>query len=274
MLRMNYVDRAGDILENRINNGLKKVSVPFLEINMRILFSYILLFIVLIILPSCRNNDEQNNSGSKQKNTKTITASSERADGGDEMPEYSSLFTPLTEQKFQDVRDADDQFTDIYIVWDRRLNPDSRGIPQLICRLYLYAGNMLNLNSYDLVDNYEGNYITDDDTIPLTNEINHIFTKLEIDSIFDYLELNADYFFNNAEYNGAATHLSSGEMMCNGNYTFTLMIGDPLFLNNSWQEQYYPSWAISKCIDEYPAPEHPLYGLFQILENDFIDEFE
>ncbi|MFH1515592.1 MAG: hypothetical protein ABIG42_09055, partial [bacterium] len=187
---------------------------------------------------------------------------------------YNFAYTPLTHAKFQDIRNNVDLFTAVNISYKKSVNPDQNGHNQFLSRFYLDAGDNFSSGYYNDISEYEGTLVYRDRTVPIEEEKLHVFSKDDVDAIFDYLAINQEYFFDGAEYEGLdIPYLSDGINICNENYTFTFSFSDPYFLEEAFQEQYFPAWAISKCVDEV-YPDSPLYGLFQILENDFISQFE
>lgn len=170
--------------------------------------------------------------------------------------EYCS---PLDAARFKSVINNSDHFSNLYISYSSPL-----GFLGVYGKLPYYGFNF----SISDIQNYEGELLTSRINRQ-SNAYSHKFTPSEMQVIFDYVSQNSEYFFNNREYEGKypppvlLTMLS--EPLCSGSYVFSLKIGEP----NKEEEL----WAIHKCMNEYPAPDHPLYGLFQMLDNDFITKF-
>lgn len=170
--------------------------------------------------------------------------------------EYCS---PLDASRFKSVISNTDHFSSLYISYSNPL-----GFLSVYAKSPTYGFNF----SISDIQYYEGELLTSR-VNRQSNAYSHKFTISEMQAIFDHLSQNSEYFFNNEEYEGKypppvlLTMLS--EPLCSGSYVFSLQVGEP----NKEEEM----WAIHKCIDEYPVPDHPLYGLFEMLENDFSTKF-
>ena len=242
---------------------------------MKTLYHILLMFSLIgtLFLISCQNGS-QDVEDTTNKNTEDKQLSLQKDSAADTLPGHSNLFSPLTQQKVNDIRNAGSNFTDFEIFYYKAYNFDESGQPLEIQKVHFRSGDSFKVTTFNDISVFEGDLSHYDRSLPLMTEKTASFSKAEIETILNYLNANASYFFNHDEYNGQPEYLASFDLMCRGNYEFALEIGDPIYFDQSWHDPYFPAWAISKCVDEYPAPEHPLYGLFQILENDFIDEFE
>jgi hypothetical protein len=97
------------------------------------------------------------------------------------------------------------------------------------------------------------------------------FTFKEVSNLLDYISSNENksYFFSGEEYDGKDIPYQSALSYPDvKKYNLSIMFYKPK------TDQNNECWAIFKCVDEYPAQGTPLYGLFQMLENDFITQFE
>lgn len=134
------------------------------------------------------------------------------------------------------------------------------------CSYGEYKGNFL----LSTINDYQGELLQTSGTPLQTTADTLDFSASEVQDIFDYLSQNSDYFFNGEEYEGIypppVEVYSSWTPLCSEQYIFCLQIGEP--------NEFDTSWTINKCVDEYPSPDSPLYGLFELLEDDFISQFE
>ncbi|MCD6217536.1 hypothetical protein J7L05_06720 [bacterium] len=248
------------------------------KLNLAIFLMICLLVITCLNACSQRRNPDTSVNPDNEKRNEAVAGQSDSnkdtSSNADVKYEIDYAYTPLTHVKFQDIRNSVDLFTAIDIYYKKSVNPDQNGHNQYLSRFYLDAGGSFSISHYNDISEYEGTLVYRDLTVPIEKEKFKVFSKDDVNAIFDYLEANHDYFFNGNEYEGLEIpYLCQGINICNANYIFTLSFSDPYFLEEAFQEQYFPAWAISKCIDEV-YPDHPLYGLFELLEDDFISQFE
>jgi hypothetical protein len=206
---------------------------------------------LLLFLVSCKNVCGHDSSTNINRKSNEINNSPST-----EAPGVQVVYSPLTYDKFVSIRSNNDQFAHIgiFYVFASEISD---------YRLLIQAGNFKTTRLLDSITSYKGSLY--DSTIYKHSETN--FTPEEVDLILNYLEYedNEDYFFDGSEYPYYPFE-SISPIICNGNYKFCLEIIKP----NSMKD----AWGIHKCVDEYPAPDHPLYGLFQLLEEHFISQFE
>lgn len=170
------------------------------------------------------------------------------------------LYSPLTFDKFNDVMNGIDSLTSIHFGHSNYQDD--------ILHLDIVAG----LHFPSLFEDYLDYHGVIRQTIRSPREFRYYereFTPNEVEAVYDYLIDNSAYFFNNEEFDGIypppIPSIGGTYVFCSGKYDFSLEISDP--------DEPFEVWAIAKCVDEYPAPDHPLYALFEMLEDDFIDQF-
>jgi len=170
-------------------------------------------------------------------------------------------FTPLTYEKYNNFMNNIDTFCIVAIVY--RQTPNTSGEHK---QFYLHAGgggNNFTLSSFQV---YDGS-LSKRTINPIVDSFeDRQFDASEVQEIFNYLGANNTYFFDGSEYDGQNPLQTEYFWFCRKNYIFVLSFFD--------SQDASCAWSIQKCVDEYPAPEHPLYGLFQLLEEHFISQFE
>lgn len=237
-------------------------------------FALSLITIVFFILISCQFSKH---AGSKAhadniKNPQDdgISAtSSNRTIMIDTMRIYHAEYTPLTLEVLQDIRNGNITFSEFRIIYSKNFRRATGS--GSINELELKAGPRWKEHDYTVIDEFTGTYI-DKSVITGIEPTKVAFTKAEVDSILDYIENNPVYFFNHEEFDGADEYLSRFWGICYDVYTFSISI---IKLERPPEdEHYYYAWGITKCAEEYPEPDHALYELFEMLEDDFISQFE
>ena len=169
-------------------------------------------------------------------------------------------YTPLTYEKYNGFINNTDTFCIVTIIC-RQLSDTGE---QKAIILQAGRGNQnLTLGSIQV---YDGDL--DRRTInPIDDSyLRKQFAESEVQEIFNYLGNNNVYFFSGSEYQGHSQIQTTSRFFCREDYAFALIFYAPL--------NPLAAWSIQKCLDEYPAPDHPLYGLFQLLEEHFISQFE
>jgi hypothetical protein len=178
-------------------------------------------------------------------------------------------YSPLTYENFSAIHNNNDEFKAFVISYMSKSNFDLNGVAKDRDSLLIQYIKTKNPDHLNGEVTYKGDLETINESMNTMNELflKREFTPQEVEAIYKYImdEDNRDFFFDGSEYKGQDPYISPLAFICDGNYRFSLSIQNP----NDRQS----SWAIHKCVDEYPAPDHPLYGLFQILENDFISKF-
>lgn len=230
---------------------------------------------ILMIITSCYQNTELKSSDgydgksedsdkSKSRQTDdTVTAKSEASH--DHM-----AFLPLEVTQFQNITSSSTPFSVLSLDY-RHVTIDQSGDKLTNSVIFSILYGRPRLPAYfNSVNELEGGLIISDYE-NISEEIkNHTFTTSEINVIFNYLLANQSYFFNADEFDGLTLpYITSNERIVGGNYEFVLVFYDP----ECDSLQYDLGWMISKATDEL-TPNHPLYGLVQLIENDFISQFE
>jgi hypothetical protein len=186
-------------------------------------------------------------------------SNSDKTDLSMEIHFIQEYYTPLDLATFNAILNDTQNISGIGIYYSK---------PWAILSIPVNNGSLDNL--FSEINSYQGELLQTSGTPLQSDAYSHDFSASEIQDIFDYLLQNSDYFFNGEEYEGIypppIEAITIFEPVCSGEYAFSLHIGFP--------NQMVESWTIHKCIDEYPYPDHPLYVLFEMLENDFIPQFE
>jgi len=229
-----------------------------------LIFTLILISIVLYInikpiLPIGRANpDDHNNS---------IGNTSEKyCSYGAQCYEYS----PLTFQKYSQIIEGNEPFTVISVKYGFDANQGDSN-PEGNKSLILSGGLYFRSKYFNEITEIEGHLMK----VEQGTHIHHydkIFSVSDLDVILSYLETNHEYFFNGSEYEGLdIPYVTYFPSFKNEKYQFTFAIFDPIFVDSSYTSEHLPAWAISKCMDE---PDPILQGLIDILETNFISQFE
>ncbi|MCD6218537.1 hypothetical protein J7L05_11885 [bacterium] len=238
-----------------------KISIP-----KRILYLSLSLCMIITILVfyGCGNNANVESKADKE---------SERIVKSESLP-YVAIYSRLTYEKFQEIRDDTYPVSYISINYARLGNYDQYNRAQEVSKLSLKATLRKRTgNPFTLFIDYDGYYyyVRLDVTPDIYESKKHTFSANEINAIFDYLEENdnEDYFFNGLEYTGLPQPYESPSVDFddteNANQYVTIGFREPGTI--------YNEWAISKSM--FADDPHPiLQGLIDILEDDFISQFE
>ena len=188
---------------------------------------------------------------------------------------YVAIYSQLTYEKFQSVRADTDQIADISISFGYYKNYDQQyASAQEWMFLHMSASPTYRSGaSLSTFTDIKGSYKYD--RVDVTPEIHekkkHVFSASAVnDLIFDYLEEddNENYFFDGSEYTGLPQPYESPDIHIadmEHSYFVTIAFREPGTI--------YNKWAISKSTDT-ENPDTILAGLIDILENDFIGQFE
>ena len=170
-----------------------------------------------------------------------------------------NYYSPLDASRFSAIINDTQHFGSIFIYYRN---------PSATLKLSLDTSNLDN--RFSDIELFQGELFQTGGIPPQSNVFSHDFSALEVQEIFDHISENSAYFFNGEEYEGLYPPPietdSIYEPVCSDEYIFTLQILEP--------NQFDDSWTIHKCLDEYPDVGHPLYNLFEMLEVDFISQFE
>ena len=170
--------------------------------------------------------------------------------------------SPLTHEMFLNIRNNITPFSFLYLVYQK---DDGYYVTQF----QITAGSISNAYYMNSFETFLGGIIKFHNN-PITfekHEHGKPFTYDDVSLILNYLEQNNEYFFDGSEFSGLPIpYESTKPSVCMLNYNFILSFDDI--------DDGKDCWGIYKCLDEYPAPDHPLYALFQLLEEHFISQFE
>ena len=201
------------------------------------------------------------NLQSCNKKNQEYPASKKQTQGKPAPPTHISFFVPLTYEKFQAIRNNNDQFSCINIAY---ISKDSTKWS----RLYLPAGDMGSTRYFSSLTKIEGGLSVElfNAPPPRHHGYDKTFTISDLNSILDYLAENSDYFFNGDEYSGLNLPVQSTDVLiCHDNYSFGLAIYEPGSATNAW--------GIHKCVHDPPGNDSPLHDLFEMLDDDFVSQF-
>jgi hypothetical protein len=237
------------------------------------LLAILLISILLLcstLVSSCRSYEsskkETNATQHSKAHGKSGSLNSTADRSADVKSEFYAEYTPLTLGKLQAIRSGTDEFHSIEITYSGLFGQQEQKRGSLI----LNTEQPWVIKDYTMVDVFDGLFIQrNDDNIWEPVRFKGTFTKSDVNAIINYIENNSVYFFNHEEFNGETTILSETEGLCSGIYSFSITIIKPDVIPGAL---YDYAWFIDKCVGEYPTPDHPLYGLFQMLENDFISQ--
>jgi len=191
----------------------------------------------------------------------TEKSSSDKTNLSNEIHFIQEYYSPLDVTTFNEILNDTQNFCGILIYYSKPWA--SLSIPD-------NNGSLDNL--FSDINSYQGELLQTSGTPLQSNAYAHNFTASEVQDIYDYLLQNSDYFFNGEEYEGIypppIEAITIFNPVCSDEYKYAFI------LHISQPNQMVESWTIHKCVDEYPYPDHPLYDLFEMLENDFIPQFE
>ena len=228
-----------------------------------------LLFLMLFIMLSCNNQ---------------LPKETEKANGiiskdASKIYRHKDGFSPLTYSKYNNIISNNDQFTDLDFTYARYLDPDPDGRPTKVDIFHLRAGDSLERCYFNSINEFDGELNIWDNNIPTKESYEKTFTVNDFNSILTYLNNHNDYFFNGYEYEGLGTPpiLVGNLRFTTKKYNIALAFYDPSMLSPGGYHGYSPCWAFSKSSDhpEIPDdPDHILQGLIDIIETNFISQFE
>lgn len=211
----------------------------------------ILVFSLIINFSSCKN-----------QNAKTdITKKAHQS----QLPQYSARYSPLTYGKFLAIRNNQDPLSKVDIDFKIILDPDQYGIFQNREELILqtYETDSLTLNYFEI---YLGDYNHEVDNAnpPIELFLERQFTPSALDVLYNYLDANHEYFFNEQfdAFDTGYVH------MCEAQYMFTIAFYEP----TSGYETSYNALAFSKCSDN--NPDSIYQGLINLIQTNYLSQFE
>jgi hypothetical protein len=187
---------------------------------------------------------------------------------GFEFPEYVCAFSPLTLDKFNDIKSDTEVIYTISLSYHEFYNFDENGNPLQAKILDVDGGIAGNASNFSEIDKY---YIVFSKLNDRSLEEENREDDAECDAagvveVMNYLGApgNREYFFNGEEYSGLQLpYMSDTGYINSDNYVFVLNFTDINDVNHCW--------VISKCIVE---PNEIWQGLIDILEENFISQFE
>ena len=230
---------------------LKRLNI----MSIRIMMIILLILMIPYIQQGCKRINDEN---------KGILRNLVSSENKKEVNLPDNNHSPLAYDKYIALKSNTDTFSEMMLIYDKNNNNYHED-------LTIIAGNLTLAFYLDQIEVFEGHLgIRDWRTIPGTSEgYDRSFNIQDLALVFDYLEQHHDYFFDGAEYIGLEIpFVTPRTCICDleRNYKFSLLFFEPNGIDHCW--------SIHKCVDEYPSPEHPLYGLFQLLEEHFISQFE
>jgi len=210
-----------------------------------------LILVITLTLPFCKNNRHMPANSTKKVDQSLL-------------PQYSARYSPLTYDKFLSIRNNQDAISTMDINYSTIKDPDQYGVFQDLEDLLLQTQgtHSLTLNLFPI---YLGSYDhrVDNANPPVDLFLEKEFTPAELDVLYNYLNANHEYFFNEQ----FDTFDSEYVHMCEAQYMFTIAFFEPTDSYNT----PYNAWAFSKCSDN---PDQIFQGLIDILEDNFITQFE
>ena len=233
---------------------------------MKISLVLIVVFVLAstILIPGCKNEEVPDSQ--LQTRTASIVNNSESL-------AYIARYTWLTYSHYQDIIADNYSISTIAIEYAAHKNYDQYNSPQEVTGLALNSNIGRNGGLFSSHSIYKGDY-------QYYNLVGGGFDKLHLrrtflssevnDLIFDYLEEgdNEDYFFNGNEYtdnNLPIPYEHEGGPFGEGDNWVIISFREP--------GTVYDRWGISKSM--FADDPHPiLQGLIDILEDDFITQFE
>lgn len=252
---------------------------------MRIIFNSIKYFFIilcfmiinLLFFINCKNSSERDNlaehrNSIKKHDKSVLILDGYSGKGATLQKTYSADYSPLTNVILTSVLGNTQEFSNISILYSHSFNFNPESHSKDLLNLSLDAGQFGVSNLYESVDNYYGSLSKEFQTTspPVSDYLDKSFTKNEAQEIMNYIldpehPERQQYFFSGDEYEGHETpYRSRGVHLCAGYYIFTLAIYEP--------NKQTDAWALSKCCFDEPDPI--LQGLINILENNFISQFE
>jgi hypothetical protein len=220
--------------------------------------SFFMLLVFLFVNCACNSHT--------YKSSKLITSKKEDYSSHSSNPGIQRIYSPLEYAKYTTILQNNLSFSQILIQYTHDYNWQYEILTinaELVHKNYTYSE----------ITNYKGerSLITyglnqNESSTSKTN-----FTAEEVAEIYNYLinEDNRDYFFNGCEYTGfypPPVESCGGTLpLCKNKYNLSLIITQP--------DKQKEAWAIHKCVDAL-EPGHPMTGLVQLLEEDFISKFE
>jgi len=244
------------------------------------IFSLMFITIFMITLTSCGSSSVNGDESASNRKGTNENASNETEEifASDTANGVTATwgFSPLTYDIFLDFRNGSLEFTQFTLDYRKYMNRDSNERPREYEFFGIIAGHYFKRTDMNSITEF-GSGLVKIDNINMTRENpRRYFSKEEVDEIFNYLDANNGYFFNGEEFEELDDpYITNTITMDWTDHTFTLIIPNTEVLDPSFQESYVPAWAINKCIDEVDLyPDHTLSGLFDLLEDNFISQFE
>jgi hypothetical protein len=231
-----------------------------------ILFYFAIMSMLIFI--SCNAN--QNNIGKDADEKKDNNPSPKTTDKQNEGKQTQSYIypktfeiEPLTYNNYTSIRNNQESFSTLIIEIEKETDdPFVRYVSHFHCKQLAGSHHYSDCTVFKgVLTSLKEPYGPDADCY---YEVE--FDGEEMEEILSYLEANHEYFFNNEEFNGLdIPFIVQRNYIDAKNYNFRLYVHEP---NPSMEDNFHIK-LINKYTDEL-VPETPLYGLFQIWEDQFL----
>jgi hypothetical protein len=231
--------------------------------------------VAVLFATSCSNNTEIRSSDLKNESSFTSTDSARQAENANYVAKSEAsrnhiASIPLETTKLQGIINSTVAFS-VLTLYYGEVSADEiedKLISSKILSVHYGQGRVSTL--YGSIEEFSGGLLTSDYENITADKKKHSFTQAEMNVIFNYLLAHQAYFFNADEFDGLTLpYITSTQIIKGGKYEFVLRFNDP----ECESLQYDLGWTISKAVDEL-TPDHPMYGLVRLIENDFISQFE
>jgi hypothetical protein len=243
-------------------------------IKKRYIFNLMIYYAVfyLVILCGCNSKPQTSTKvsspGKINNNTTKKDYAHDPAMNISNAPEYSGLYNRLEFNKFQSLRNSNDEFSTISIDYRELSDFDQYGEARLLKDLMIDTGFASVSQYMNAVSTYEVFLRIDSDQPYSVSNGEHSGScdPELVNDIFNYIADpdNRSYFFNGDEFTGLQQPYHSRYTHINdGNYIFVIAFGEP---NESGRE-----WAISKSTDQ---PDEIWQGLIDIIDENFVGMFD
>jgi hypothetical protein len=236
---------------------------------------------ILLMLATLSISCKHTGAFSDQKNNERIVKaspnqlSSQFKSGSDEKLQNNLALYPLAYEKYQQLLNSENQISEIWISYSMLVDNDPSGNspPTSSKNLDMIVGKIRKAINFSSISEYKANYSYVNYSTGQNIADERTFAPSNLEAIYDYLDEKHQYFFNHDEFGNQPVIITDTIWLNPKKYSFTLAFFDP----SDTSLEHDKAWVISKSSDNPSSqddPDHILQGLIDILETNFISQFE
>jgi hypothetical protein len=181
-------------------------------------------------------------------------------------PGNAYLVEPLDYNRYTRIMNDQEALSQFKIIFGKRINE-----PNEFYQSYFTGGrNTSGSRLYSEIEFEASLNLWREPPYPDNCYYEYELNNNQLDTIFNHIESNIDYYFNPEEFNGISyPYLTKTPFLHDKNYIFSIIIIKPNPLRPSYPDYFYAAYLINKSVDEL-IPDTPLYELFQKWETELL----